>query len=158
MANFAVTQDVRIEAWFEGNSNIYDSQIELAQDQAHGFMITILASKYDTTYLDTSNDNFDDSTAHHTLAGIEQLRAAGLLLIAEYWPDGTEQKENGEQKIKEAKDTLMALLFGTPDSPAGRLIGDNGVEFTTVAVSPAGAIQSTGMENIDTWIDHCTQF
>jgi len=31
----------------------------------------------------------------------------------------------------------MALLFGTPDSPAGRLIGDNGVEFTTVAVSSA---------------------
>lgn len=158
MANYAVTQNVRIEAWFEGNSNIDDAQIQVAQNQAHGFIVTQLASKYDTTELDTSNANFDWSSAHYMLAGIEQLRAAGLLLIAEYWPDGTEQKENGEQKIKEAKDTLMALLFGTPDSPAGRLIGDNGVEFTTVAVSPAWAIQSTGMENIDNWIDHCTQF
>lgn len=158
MANFAVTQNVRIEAWFEGNSNIYDSQIELAQWQAHGFMITILASKYDTTELDTSNSNFINSTAHHMLAGIEQLRAAGLLLIAEYWPDGTEQKENGEQKIKEAKDTLNALLFGTSEFPAGRLIGNNGIEFTTVTVSSAGGIVSSGMTNIDNRIDHCTQF
>lgn len=52
----------------------------------------------------------------------------------------------------------MALLFGTPDSPAGRLIGNNGVEFSTVPVSSAGGIISTGMTNIDNWIDHCTQF
>jgi len=158
MANFAVTQNVRIEAWLEGNSNIFDSQIELAQNQAHGFMITILASKYDTTELDVSNSNFNNSTAHHMLAGIEQLRAAGLLLIAEYWPDGTEQKENGEQKIKEAKDTLMALLFGTPDVPAGRLIGNNGVEFTTVTISSSGGVVSTGMTNICNWITHDTEF
>lgn len=59
MANYAVTQNVRIEAGFEGNSNIDDAQIQVAQNQAHGFIVTQLASRYDTSELDTSNSNFD---------------------------------------------------------------------------------------------------
>lgn len=158
MAYFTTTENVRNEAWFGGNPNVTDANIEVYQDSAHGNIVTILSSKYDISELDTSNVLFDWSPAHDMLAGIEQLRAAGLLLIAEYGADGTEEKENGEQKIQEAKDTLNALLFGTPDTPAGRLLDNNGDEFTTVAVSSAGVIQSTGMENIENWIDHCTKF
>lgn len=57
--------------------------------------------------------------------------AAGYLLVKEYGPDGTEEKEDGELKLKEAND-LLASLFAKPPT---RLIDINSVEFPTVAFS-----------------------
>lgn len=154
MAYFSSVDDIRFEAWFVWNPDVSDQEILSYEQEAHWSILSRLAAKYDISYLDTSNTNFDQSPAHFALAMIERLRAAWNLLIAEYWPDGTERKENGEIKIQEAKDAL-AMFFS--DNPT-RLIWNDWSEFTTVPSSWGGAITSTGMTNISNWITHDQQF
>lgn len=140
---------IRDEAWFTGNADITTTSIETYQEQAYGTIRSRISAIYNVTNLVTSNSNFLDSDAHRLLARIEELYAAGWLLIKEYGPDGTEQKEKGENKLQQAEDLVLAF-FKTSNNPNPlRLVGNDWLEFVRNEISSSGPMESTGMTDRD---------
>lgn len=154
MANYTTVDKVRFEAGFVGNPDVTDAEILTYIEECHGTILSRLSTKYDISLLDASNSNFVWSPAAYKLALIERYWAAWSLLVAEYGPEWTEDKDKGYSKIKRARQELEMIFADPPE----RLIGIDNTEFTTVAISWGGAVESTGMTDVDNRITKDTQF
>jgi len=154
MTNYSSVVKVRTEAWFDWNGDITDADILVYLEEVHGTILSRLATKYDISLLDISNANFAGSPASFKLALIERYRAAGSMLVKEYWPEWTEDKDKWYQKIKRARQELEMIFADPPE----RLMWNDNTEFDTVAISWGGAVESDWMTNVDNRIDKDTKF
>lgn len=142
MTYYSTIQEIRDEAWFTGNTNITNDVIERYQKEAYAYIRSRIAAKYITTNLVTSNAVFHWSDAHKFLKRVEELFAAWRLLIKEYGPDGTEEKEQWEIRVDRWEEKIDSLFR---DEFAARLIDNNGNEFPSATYSRAWWPVATGM-------------
>ena len=154
MTNYTTVDKVRYAAGFVWNSDITDAEILELINEIHWTIISRLSTKYDVSELDDSNTNFVASPAYYKLSLIEKLRTAGQLLVGEYGPEWTEDKDKWYQKINKARKDLEMIFADPPE----RLIWINNVEFTTVSISWPGSITSWGIVWVNNRIDKDTKF
>lgn len=142
MTYYSTVNDIRDEAGFKGNSNIKNETILKYQKEAYSYIRSRIAAKYVITNLVIGNPSFDDSDARKFLKRVEELFAAWRLLIKEYGPDGTEQKEQGEIRLEDGEQKIQSLF----ESPfAARLVDINWVEFERVPFASSWSPVSSGM-------------
>ncbi len=144
MTNYSTVSRVRDEAGFKNNENIPSSTIQQYLNKATAVVQSFVAKKYALSGFDT---NFTGSQAESVLQRCEELIAAGNLLNKEYGyeEDGTGK---GDYKIKEAMDTLKAILDGTMillDSEGN----EYGVSTTLSRITPSGSPVSSTDTNQD---------
>jgi len=76
------------------------------------------------------------------------------MLVKEYWPEWTEDKDKWYQKIKRARQELEMIFADPPE----RLMWNDNTEFDTVAISWGGAVESDWMTTVDNRIDKDMKF
>lgn len=136
---YTTTAKVRAEAGFEWNANVTDDLIEKYLIQAHGIVQSYVAAVYKVA--DMTWSLFTGSQAEAMLSSAEDLIAAGLLLIKEYWLEGVWTEADWYKKKAEGENLLKML--SDPKKPL-RLLNLNGEEYSRIAVSTAGWIISAG--------------
>lgn len=133
MDNYSTVDKVRLEAWFSSNDGISDTTIEMYQDRGTGIINSIIGKRYDINALIMS-EYFAWSSAQMTLAGVEELLAAGHLLNKDYDIQDLGDDSNGDKKIEAAYKILNDIMTGNI-----LLLDSNGNEFTTLNSSSAGS-------------------
>ena len=113
MTNYSTIAQVRLEAGFTNNLDILDATITEYTNQAHGVILSKLASDYDITKLDVSNLAFVNSIAQSVLTRCEILLASGYLLIKEYGVMiGDKPIDEAKRRIDEAFKLLDKISSG----------------------------------------------
>lgn len=108
---FTTVDRIRLESWFNNNSDITDNNILAYWTQANAILLWYIWSIYDISSL--SWTLFTWSQAEDILSRIEELYSSGSLLMAEYWPNAYNTDKDWSIKIKEARDLCDMIVVWT---------------------------------------------
>lgn len=141
MTNYSTVSRVRDEAGFKNNESISSTLIQQYLNKATAIVQSFVAKKY---MLSGFSVDFTGSQAEMVMQRCEELIAAGNLLNKEYGfeEDGTGK---GDYKIKEAMDTLKAILDGTMI-----LLDVDGDEYGLGSLLPRNSPSGSPISSTDT--------
>lgn len=106
---YSTPSKVRLEAWFDDNSNISVELVKMMQDRATGIINGIIWKRYSLSSI-SQNPSFIWSQAQTFLASLEELIWAWFLLNKEYWIQDTDSKNNWSIKIDSAYKLMADVL------------------------------------------------
>lgn len=142
MATFALTSQIRKEAWFDNNQDVSDQLIDGYRDRAYAIIYSTVSTLYNVPDMLWSAQ-WSTSNAKSLLAQAEILLGAGYLLFKEYGIDqmGYDNSQ-AKDKIDEGKSILRDIASGKI-----RLFGADGLEFGRVWTTISWPVSSKPRED-----------
>ena len=111
MATYTTSEKIRVEAGFQGNTDITDTDIDSQRNRAYAHINSKVGARY-ALPVETQNANWDGSPAKELLASIELMLWAAFMLIQEYWNEALGSDKDGYRKAEYVRSMLDDIVAG----------------------------------------------